>query len=107
MKDLLLKVTLIVLLFSSTSVLGQSVSGTVTADGQPLPCASVIVKHTTKGTQTDFDGKYVLEGLPSNAILVFSYIGFKTVEIVVDNRTIIDVVMEEDSTPWMKLCLLD
>ncbi|WP_422105520.1 SusC/RagA family TonB-linked outer membrane protein [Winogradskyella sp.] len=106
MKDLLLKVALIVLLVSSTSALGQSVSGTVTADGQPLPGASVIVKNTTKGTQTDFDGKYLLEGVPSDAILVFSYIGFKTIEIAVDNRAIIDVVMEEDSSTLDEVVLI-
>ena len=55
----------------------QDVSGTVSDANGPLPGASVVVKGTTTGTQTDFDGNYTLSGVPSDGVLVFSYIGYK------------------------------
>ena len=67
------------------------VSGTVTdADGAPLPGANVVVKGTTNGTQTDFDGNYTIDAA-SDAVLVFSYIGFATQEIPIDGQTTINV----------------
>ena len=76
-----------------------NVSGTVStaSDNLPLPGVSVIVKETTKGIQTDFDGKYSIESNVGD-ILVFSYIGFKTQEIVVGNSSTIDISMEEDAS---------
>ena len=52
-----------------------TVTGTVTSqdDGMPLPGATVIVVGTTTGTQTDFDGNYILENVPSDGTLRFSY----------------------------------
>jgi len=59
--------------------------GTVTDDtGLPLPGANVIIKGTSKGTQTDFDGNYKIETKPSD-VLVFSYVAFETKEITVSN----------------------
>lgn len=58
-----------------------TIKGTVTDnEGQPLPGANVIVKGTSTGTQTDFDGNYTLNTTP-NTVLSFSYIGFETKEI--------------------------
>src|SRR5690606_31010065 len=75
-----------------------TVTGTVTDnDGQPLPGTSIIVKGTTTGTQTDFDGNYVLNNVPPNSTLVFSYIGFTTLEIAVNARTSIAVQLQEDA----------
>lgn len=64
------------------------VGGTVTSqeDGMPLPGVSVIVSGTIQGATTDFDGNYVLENVDTNAILVFSYIGYKTVNIPVNGQ---------------------
>ncbi|MEP2279632.1 TonB-dependent receptor [Maribacter sp.] len=77
---------------------GISVSGTVTDDsGQPLPGASIIVKGTTTGTQTDFDGLYALNDVPNNGTLVISYIGYSTQEIAVNGQTTIDISLSEDS----------
>ena len=45
--------------------------------GNPLPGANVVEKGTTNGTQTDFDGKFVLEVTDKKAVLVISYLGFK------------------------------
>jgi len=63
--------------------------------GTPLPGANVVVKGTTKGTQTDFDGNFVLNVDDDKAILLVSYIGFETVEIVVGNKTNITVTLKE------------
>lgn len=61
---------------------GISVSGTVIDEGgQPLPGASIIIKGTTTGTQTDFDGLYVLNDVPSDGTLVISYIGYSSQEV--------------------------
>ncbi len=59
--------------------------GTVTDDtGLPLPGANVIIKGTSTGTQTDFDGNYAIE-TKANDILVISYVGFETKEITLSN----------------------
>ncbi len=87
--------------FFSLSLLAQdiTVSGTVTAkeDGQPLPGVSVVIQGTTIGTITDFDGNYAL-GVPADGILEFSYIGMKSQTVVVDGKSVIDVVLAEDYT---------
>ncbi len=75
----------------------QEVSGTVSDTTGPLPGASVVVKGTTNGTQTDFDGNYTIDGLEDDAILVFSYIGYSNQEIPVAGQTTIDVVLQEDA----------
>ncbi len=76
----------------------QEVSGTITSSKDELgvPGASVLVKGTTIGTVTNFDGNYTLE-VPADAnILVFSFIGMKSQEISIDGRATIDVVLESD-----------
>lgn len=73
------------------------VSGTVTADdGGVLPGVNVLVKGTTTGTTTDSNGKYTLNLADGDNILVFSFIGYNTVEYSVENQTTIDVVMVAD-----------
>ncbi|MEM9075830.1 MAG: TonB-dependent receptor [Bacteroidota bacterium] len=79
-------------------VKAQTVSGTVSDASGPLPGASVVVKGTTNGTQTDFDGNYTLNDVASDAVLVFSYIGFATQEITVNGQTTVDVVLQEDAS---------
>ena len=75
----------------------KTVSGTVSdsGTGTPIPGANVIVKGTTNGTVTDFDGNYTIEA-SSNDILVFSYVGFRSQEIEVGERTTINLAMIED-----------
>ena len=75
-----------------------TVTGVVNDDnGVPLPGASVVVKGTTTGTVTDFDGNYSIEVDPG-AILVFSYIGYKTVEVAVNGNAIINATLPLDAT---------
>ncbi len=75
-----------------------SVSGVVTdaQSQQPLAGVNVVVKGTLRGTSTDADGRYSIEVDDDKDILVFSFIGFKTVEVPVGGRTIIDTSLEED-----------
>ena len=75
----------------------QDVSGTVSDASGPLPGASVIVKGTTNGTQTDFDGNYTLSGVGSDAVLVVSYIGYATKEVAVNGQSAVNVTLEEDA----------
>lgn len=72
----------------------KTVTGTVTDDsGLPLPGANVLVKGTTEGTQTDFDGNYSIE-VGEDQQLEFSYIGFRTKTVSVGDKSVINVQME-------------
>ncbi|AYQ31859.1 SusC/RagA family TonB-linked outer membrane protein [Runella sp. SP2] len=81
------------------SVFAQTITGKVTSqtDGQPLPGVSIVVKGTSAGTTTDGNGKFSIAG-SSKSTLVFSYIGFKTQEIAVGNRSTIEIVLQEDAS---------
>lgn len=84
----------------SFSALEQSVSisGKVTdASGSPLPGVSVVIKGTTNGTITSFDGSYSLSNVSSDATVQFSFIGMKPVEVIVGNKTTINVALEEET----------
>tara|TARA_R110002049_G_scaffold211595_1_gene382547 strand:+ start:2179 stop:5232 length:3054 start_codon:yes stop_codon:yes gene_type:complete len=74
----------------------QTVSGTVIADGQPLPGATVLLKGTSQGTSTDFDGNFSIVA-DAQSILVISYIGYSTKEVRVGNQTQINVTLEQDN----------
>lgn len=90
----------IFMFFVSTPLLAQqsNISGTITdGTGQPLPGANVLVKGTTMGTQSDFDGNYTIQASP-NDVLIFSYIGFTTQSIPVGNQTNINVTLNEDAS---------
>lgn len=75
-----------------------TVSGIVTTsnDGLPLPGASVIIKGTARGVQTDFDGRYTLKTETGNT-LVFSYVGMKTEELPI-HSSIMNVSLDPDAT---------
>lgn len=75
----------------------KTISGTVSDNsGMPLPGVNIIVKGTTNGTQTDFDGNYSINASVGN-ILTFTYVGLKTVEQTVGATNTINVTMEEDA----------
>lgn len=88
---------LIVAILICGTAQAQSVTGKVSDADGPLPGANVLVKGTTNGTQTDFDGNYSLDSVAENATLVFSYIGYKTSEVQVNGRSVVEVVLEEDA----------
>lgn len=87
---------------SSTPLAGAHteilVSGTVTSeeDGTALPGVSITIKGTNQGTTTDADGKYALTVPDGDAVLVFSFIGFKAQEIVVGSQAVINVALGPD-----------
>ncbi len=74
------------------------ITGTVTSveDGLPVPGASIVVRGTTFGTITDFDGNFSLDVPETATHLIFSFVGLKTQEIAIDGRTRIDVALEPD-----------
>lgn len=76
-----------------------TISGVITSseDGQPLPGVTVVLKGTTNGTITSIDGVYRL-GVPQNGTLLYSFIGMKPQEIVLDGQTELNVVMEPETT---------
>ena len=75
----------------------KQISGTVADEsGSPLPGVSVVVKGTTQGTLTDISGRYSLQNVPENSILVFSFIGMATQEVPASGPTV-DVTMKEEA----------
>lgn len=72
------------------------VKGKVTdQDNMPLPGVSIVVKGTSQGIITDIDGNYQLAEVPSDAVLVFSFIGMRTVEVLINGKTVVDLKMEQ------------
>jgi TonB-linked SusC/RagA family outer membrane protein len=99
-----LSMTLILsLFFMAFNVFGafaqnRPVSGTVTAgdDASKLPGVSVLVKGTSNGTVTNANGAYTINA-PENATLVFSYVGYASQELPVNNRQTINVILNSDA----------
>lgn len=74
-----------------------TIKGKITDNsGDGLPGVNVTVKGTQKGIVSDAEGKYQLSGVPAKATLVFSFIGYLKQETEVNNRAVIDVVLEAD-----------
>jgi len=69
----------------------------VDGTGEPVIGANVVVKGTTNGTITDFDGNYTIEGVSANDVLVISYIGYLSQEVPVGNQSMIKVTLKEDT----------
>ena len=75
----------------------KTISGTVSdVSGLPLPGVNILVKGTTTGTQTDFDGKYSIKA-KSGDVLSFTYVGLKSQEVTVGSASTINVTMQEDA----------
>ncbi|WP_238480297.1 TonB-dependent receptor [Mangrovibacterium lignilyticum] len=76
----------------------KKVTGTITSSGgEPIPGATVIVKGTSTGAVTDMDGNFVLTNVPGDAVLIFSFVGMKTIEMPVANQSIFNVALDEES----------
>ncbi|WP_082960240.1 SusC/RagA family TonB-linked outer membrane protein [Maribacter hydrothermalis] len=89
----------VLLFFFSQNTFSQerNISGFVAdSQGVPLSGASVVIKGTTTGVQTDFDGNYSIDAATGN-ILVFSYLGFNPTEITISNSDVIDVTLVENT----------
>lgn len=107
MKDKIihLKIRYCMLLACLAIVTGLSAQNMITVKGKVIDAtlkegvigANVVVKGTTNGTITDYDGNYTLSDVPSNGILVFSYIGMEAKEVPVNNQKVINVTLSESS----------
>ncbi len=95
------------LLVGITLVQAQTVriTGTVTSseDGMPMPGVSVFVKGTTIGITTNADGKYELNVPTTAQALTFSFVGFKTQEVAIAGRSVVDVVMESETVEMQEV----
>ena len=91
---------MVALFFGVSTIFAQTkqISGKVTSaeDGTPIPGVSVVVKGTTNGTTTNFDGEFTLI-VPENETLVFSFVGMKPKEVPITNATVYNVTMEAQS----------
>ncbi|MDO4229186.1 MAG: TonB-dependent receptor [Capnocytophaga sp.] len=72
----------------------------------PIIGVNVILKGTTIGVMTDFDGRYSLSNVPSNGVLVFSYVGMQTQEIAINGRSQINVTMAEDTQELQEVVVI-
>ncbi|MEM8565188.1 MAG: TonB-dependent receptor [Bacteroidota bacterium] len=103
------RILMVALLFLCVQSFGQdvTVTGKVTdaEDGSGLPGVNIQVKGTTSGTVTDFDGNYSIS-VSSNAVLVFSFVGYAAQEIVVGNQSIIDVALGLDVTQLSEIVVV-
>ncbi|WP_339848223.1 SusC/RagA family TonB-linked outer membrane protein [uncultured Dokdonia sp.] len=88
--------TLLLAFVVQVSFAQTTVSGTVTEENGPLPGANVIIKGTSTGTQTDFDGNYSIQASATD-VLVFSFVGFTTKEVTVGGQTTINVGLAADN----------
>ena len=91
-------IVLVLLISSQISAQQKTVSGTITSssDGLGLPGVNVIIKGTSTGTQSDFDGNYTIKA-KTGEVLVFSFIGMITKEITIGSINEIDVALDLDS----------
>jgi len=97
---------LLVLVVQISFAQDKTVTGTVVdSDGLPLPGVTVLVKDTNNGTQTDFDGNYRISLNTANS-LVFSYVGFKTQEVVVGGSNVINVTLDVDAAALGEVIVL-
>ena len=93
-----LTLSLLFLLALPLMLAAQTVKGVVTdQDGETLIGVNVLIKGTSSGTVTDFDGNYELSVPSSDAVLIFSYTGYTSVEETVGGRSSIDVVLATDA----------
>ncbi len=100
MTQKVLKLLFLIGIFSLQTMYAQTtVSGKITdsADGQPLPGVNVIVKGTSIGVSSDFDGNYSIELSDSNVVLVFSFIGYADKEVSVNGKSVINVALEQSA----------
>jgi len=95
--NLLKQLLFLGIMLSGSIIFAQTVTGTVTGDEGPLPGVNVIEKGTTNGVTTDFDGNYSIDLASSDAVLVFSFIGFTSQEQAVNGRSVINVQLAVDA----------
>lgn len=76
-----------------------NISGKITSaeDASPLPGVNILVKGTSNGTISDAQGIYSIDVPSSQATLIFSFVGYEPMEVAIDGRTTVDVIMKSDA----------
>ncbi len=97
-KFTMLLALLVFIMVQAATAQNRKLTGTVTSseDGSTLPGVSVVAKGTTIGTITDLDGKYTLEVPADTKALVFTFVGMKTVEVVLGADNVVNITLEPD-----------
>lgn len=91
-------IVLLLIAFSFSQISARTITGTVSdSNGDVLPGVNILVKGTSTGAQTNFDGQYSIEAEKGD-ILVFSFVGFKQKEVKIKEQTEVNVLLEEDSS---------
>ena len=80
-KSFTCKLMFLFVFLTGTGIYAQTVNGIVSGEDGALPGVSVVEKGTSNGSTTDFDGNFSLSVSNSDAVLVFSYLGYQTVEM--------------------------
>ena len=107
MKKILKKTLFLLALLLVNSVFyAQSVSGKVSDANGPLPGVNVSVQSAKISTTTDFDGTFKLSNLPKNAVLKFSYIGYASKSISVDDKTNLNVILIPQNTNLQEVVVI-
>ncbi|MGY3793940.1 SusC/RagA family TonB-linked outer membrane protein [Aquimarina sp. 433] len=99
MKSMILKKLMFLLVFISGNMMFAqiTVTGVISDANGPVPGVNVLVRGTSNGAVSDFDGNYTLSNVAEDATLIFSYVGFQTKAVEVSGRTTINVTMEENA----------
>ena len=100
-RTLLIPWILLIWIIPYMGILAQStlIKGLVVdAEGLELPGVNVLIKNTTKGVMTSFDGKYAITGISVNDSIQFSYLGYTTQVFRIGSRDVLDVIMHEATT---------
>jgi TonB-linked SusC/RagA family outer membrane protein len=96
-KILLLKFFILIIGLGQGFGQAKVISGKLTSsdEGTPLPGVNIVIKGSVNGTTTDAEGKYSLSASPGD-VLIVSFIGYSTKEVVVGNQSVIDIVLSPD-----------
>ena len=107
MKTFLNAVLICLIMIPATMLAQTQVSGTVTdqADAMPLPGVNILIKGTSRGASTDFDGNFTIEVSQGETIVV-SYVGYRTQEIIYTGQATIDVALVEDAAQLDEVVLI-
>lgn len=98
MKTIQKKLIFILFILPLSIIAQSSLKGTVLDNlGQTLPGVNVLVKGTQNGVATDFDGNFTLNNLKKGDVVVFTYIGYKTQELIFNNQQQVSVTLQEDA----------
>ena len=97
---------LLLFMFSVGANAQTTVSGTVSDASGPIPGVNVSLKGGKNGVSTNIDGKYLINSVPANAVLVYSYVGFVTQEVAVKGQSQINVALVEESNTLKEVVVI-